>query len=98
MITHDHLMEKENWTILRAIARRHCCVWTIERPACFVCGEANGFLKDHLELAAFTFLKPPVGELFAIPEGKVIHPHTDLWMHRDSKYRDEARRWLDQQK
>ncbi len=29
------------------------------RPV-LVCGEANGFLKDHLELADFTFLKPPV--------------------------------------
>jgi hypothetical protein len=23
-----------------------------------------------------------------------IHPHTDMWMHRESKYRQKARVWL----
>jgi hypothetical protein len=36
----------------------------------------------------------PTKSLFTIPEGKVIHPHTDLWMHKDSEYRDQARAWL----
>ncbi|MEO0752723.1 MAG: choice-of-anchor L domain-containing protein [Pseudomonadota bacterium] len=29
-----------------------------------------------------------------IPDGDVIHPHTDRWMHRKSRYRDQAREWL----
>jgi hypothetical protein len=23
-----------------------------------------------------------------------IHPHTDMWMHRESKYRKQARHWM----
>ncbi|MFK7911144.1 MAG: hypothetical protein AB8F34_11185 [Akkermansiaceae bacterium] len=57
-------------------------------------GTGNDFLKDHLKLADFTFLKVPVEKIFRIPEGKIIHPHTDLWMHRDSAYRKQARDWL----
>ncbi|MBT5903984.1 MAG: hypothetical protein HOH58_17950 [Opitutaceae bacterium] len=52
------------------------------------------FLDDHLELADFTFLEVPVAEIFNIPEGRIIHPHTDLWMHQPSRYRDQMRRWL----
>tara|TARA_B110000483_G_scaffold53181_1_gene66189 strand:- start:2549 stop:3436 length:888 start_codon:yes stop_codon:yes gene_type:complete len=52
------------------------------------------FLDDHLELADFTFLEVPVGEIFTIPEGPIIHPHTDLWMHQPSRFRDQARAWL----
>lgn len=97
MITHDHFDGDRIWdypesdrkSALLRLARLK------GRPV-LVCGEANGFLRDHLELATFTFLKPPVGEIFKIPEGKVINPHSDLWMHRDSRYRDEARQWLNQ--
>ncbi len=28
------------------------------------------------------------------PEGNVISAHTDLWMHKDSEYRRQARDWL----
>ena len=54
----------------------------------------ESFLKDHIELAEFSFLDVPVKNLFDIPEGPVVHPHTDLWMHRESKYRDRVREWL----
>lgn len=54
----------------------------------------SGFLKDHLDLAKFTFISIPVTELFDIPEGKVVHQHTDLWMHKESKYRKYVRGWL----
>jgi hypothetical protein len=99
MITHDHFDGERTWSYpesdrpsaLLRLARLK------GRPV-LVCGGANDFLRDHLELAQFTFLRPPVAEIFDIPEGKVIHPHTDLWMHRDSKYREEARQWLDQHK
>lgn len=99
MITHDHFDGDRMWgypesdrkSALLRLARLK------GRPV-LVCGEANDFLRDHLELAKFTFLAPPVAEIFKIPEGKVINPHTDLWMHRDSKYREEARQWLDHHK
>ena len=58
-------------------------------------GNANDFLKDHPKLADFTFLKVPVAKIFTIPDGKIIDPHTDLWMHRDSTYRTQARQWLE---
>lgn len=94
-ITHDHFDGHAVWnypmserkSALKRLARLN------GRPV-LVCGGANDFLKDHLELAEFTFLKPPIGELFKIPDGKVIHPHTDRWMHRESEYRDQAREWL----
>lgn len=57
-------------------------------------GESNDFLRNHLDLAQFTFLTPPIEQIFKIPDGKVIHPHTDLWMHRESLYRKQARDWL----
>jgi len=58
------------------------------------CGEANDFLKQHRDLARFTFLPVPVEDIFPIPAGRIIHPHTDLWMHGDSTYRKQARAWL----
>jgi len=67
------------------------------RPV-LACGGGNDFLREHPELAEFTILRPPVAEIFDIPDGKVIHPHTDLWMHRESKFRDEARQWLSRHK
>jgi uncharacterized sulfatase len=54
----------------------------------------DDFLKDHLDLARFTFLEVPTKTIYNIPEGKVYHPHTDMWMHRESKYRTQAREWL----
>ncbi|QDU41127.1 hypothetical protein Mal4_54920 [Maioricimonas rarisocia] len=95
-ITHDHFDGQREWnypqsdrtSALERLARLK------GRPV-LVCGGGNAFLHDHLELADFTFLRPPIDEIFDIPERKVIHPHTDLWMHRDSEYRDRARAWLE---
>lgn len=97
VMTHDHFDGHRKWgypesdreSALKRLARLK------GRPV-LVCGGANEFLQEHLELAQFTFLRPPVAEIFTIPDGKVIHPHTDLWMHRSSKYRDDAREWLRQ--
>jgi hypothetical protein len=36
----------------------------------------------------------PVTKVFDIPDGPVVHSHTDLWMHRNSKYRDRVRAWM----
>lgn len=68
------------------------------RPFLVAGGDLNNtrtqFLDKHLELAEFTFLEVPVGEIFNIPEGQIIHRHTDLWMHQPSPYRKQARNWL----
>ena len=95
MIAHDHFDGERKWgypqadreSALKRLARLK------GRPV-LVTGNANDFLQEHLELAEFAFLKPPVGEIFDIPEGKVINPHTDRWMHRESQWRREAREWL----
>ena len=100
MFTHDHFDGQKKWgypesdraSALKRLARLK------GRPV-LVCGQRasnvrDQFLKNHLDLARFTFLDVPTRKIFNIPEGKVIHAHTDLWMHRDSKYRDQARAWL----
>lgn len=95
MITHDHFDGDRLWgypdgdrkSAIERLSRLK------GRPV-LACGVGTDFLREHSDLAEITFLRPPVEELFAIPEGRVIHPHTDLWMHRESKYRDQARQWL----
>jgi hypothetical protein len=54
----------------------------------------DGFLAALDDVARFTFLDVPTERIFAIPEGAVVHPHTDLWMHRESPFRAKARAWL----
>ncbi|WP_436714506.1 hypothetical protein U8335_15655 [Roseiconus lacunae] len=96
---HDHFDGQRMWaypdsdrgSALRRLARLR------GRPV-LVSGSGNDFLRDHESLADFTFLPVPVVEIFDVPEGKVVHPHTDLWMHRDSQYRTAARHWLEQQR
>lgn len=96
IITHDHFDGQQRWgypeddrgAALRRLQRLK------GRPV-LVCGMGADYLKDHRQLADFTFLPVPVGEVYDIPEGPVIHEHTDRWMHRDSIYRDKARAWLD---
>ena len=98
IFTHDHFDGVRKWdypesdeaSALKRLARLK------GRPVlvCSMGSSERDFLKDHLDLADFTFLHVLTRELFNIPEGKVIHPHTDLWMHKDSEYRDQARAWL----
>jgi hypothetical protein len=89
MFTHDHFCGENgvDQRTLKILARLK------GRPV-LACGGLTDHLKDHLDLARFTFLKPPVEKLFKIPEGKVIHTHTDLWMHKESEYRQQARAWI----
>ncbi len=95
MFTHDHFDGQLNWnypesdrtSALKRLARLN------GRPV-LVCGESADYVGKHRALAAFTFLKVPTENLFKIPEGKVIHPHTDLWMHKESDYRRQARAWI----
>ena len=99
MITHDHFDGDRPWgypesdreSALKRLARLK------GRPV-LASGVGTDFLRDHPEVAEVTFLRPPVAAIFTIPEGKVIHPHTDLWMHRESEYRQQARRWLNRHK
>lgn len=96
--THDHFDGAREWnypesdrvSALKRLARLK------GRPVlvCAMGAHENHFLRDHPELAEFTFLHAPTRNLFDIPEGKVIHPHTDLWMHKESSYREQARSWL----
>jgi len=100
-ITHDHFDGQREWpypdsdraSALIRLARLK------GRPV-LVCGggstqSVRDYLAPHLDLAPFTFLDVPVTRLFHIPEGKVIHPHTDSWMCKDSDCRRQARAWLD---
>jgi len=56
--------------------------------------KTRDYLAKHTSLENFTFLDVPVNELFKIPDGKIVHPHSDLWMSIDSTYRQQAREWL----
>ena len=100
MFTHDHFDGQKKWgypesdraSALVRLARLK------GRPV-LICGQharnvRDQFLIDHLELADFTFLDVPTNKIFKFPEGPYIHPHTDLWMHRESEYRREARVWM----
>ena len=94
-ISHDHFDGQRQWgypdddraSALQRLGRLR------GRPV-LVCGTGNDFLRQHRELADFTFLRPRIDRIFSIPEGKVIHPHTDRWMHRASPERTLARQWL----
>ena len=98
MITHDHFDGQQKWgypesdrsSALKRLARLK------GRPT-LVCGNANDYLKKHPKLGDFTFLPVPVGRIFNIPDGPVIHTHTDLWAHRESPTRQTARSWLQKQ-
>lgn len=94
-VTHDHFDGDRTWSYphsdrrsaLNRLARLK------GRPV-LACGIGTDFLREHADLADFTFLQPPVAKIFTIPDGPVIHPHTDLWMHRASDDRAAARQWL----
>lgn len=98
MIAHDHFDGQKKWgypksdraSALERLARLK------GRPV-LVCGNANNYLKKYAELGNFTFLPVRVDKIFDIPDGLVIHHHTDLWAHRDSLTRQKAREWLQNQ-
>lgn len=95
MLTHDHFDGQREWGYPQD--GRDCALARLSRlngRPVLVAGTGNGFIKQHEDLADFTFLSVPVGEIFEIPEGGVVDLHTDLWMHRDSVYRGRARAWL----
>ena len=95
MITHDHFDGQKQWgyakgdrtSALKRIAR-------LKGKPVLVCGKHADYLNHYRSLADFTFLSVPVSEIFHIPEGQVIHPHTDMWAHRESTTRQRARDWL----
>lgn len=95
LITHDHFDGERQWgypesdreSALKRLGRLK------GRPV-LACGIGGDFLRGHAEIADLTELRPPVAEIFKIPEGRIVHEHTDLWMHRGSPSRDQARAWL----
>ena len=100
MFTHDHFDGQKKWSYPES--DRASALVRLDRlkgRPVLVCGQSttnvhDQYLKDHLDLARFTFLDVPTKKIFKIPAGKVIHPHNDLWMHRESQYRQQARAWL----
>ncbi|HUV66253.1 MAG TPA: hypothetical protein VMW24_20345 [Sedimentisphaerales bacterium] len=100
MFTHDHFDGQKQWGYPES-DRKSALVRLRRlkgRPV-LICGMRastirDQYLKDHIDLARFTFLDVPTWQIFEIPEGKVVNTHTDLWMHRESKYRQRARAWL----
>jgi len=96
MVAHDHFDGQKKWgypnsdraAALKRLAR-------LDGRPVLLCGNANDYLKEHPDLGAFTYLPIPVAKIFDIPEGPVIHPHTDLWMHRDSEQRRRVRSWME---
>ena len=95
MITHDHFDGDRQWGYPES-DRKSAMIRLSRlkgRPV-LACGIASEFLRGHPKMAKLTELKPPVAKIFSIPEGKVIHKHTDLWMHRASDDRAKAWEWL----
>ncbi|MEO0477226.1 MAG: sulfatase-like hydrolase/transferase, partial [Planctomycetota bacterium] len=94
-IAHDHFDGQRDWGYPEA-KRKHALqrLTRLKGRPVLASGIGNDYLKAHQDLADFTFMKPAVGEIFNIPEGPVKHAHTDAWMHRESRDRDEARNWL----
>ena len=100
MFTHDHFDGQREWGYPeddRASALKR--LGRLDGRPVLICGQQTIEVKDqyldaHLDLARFTFLSVPTDQIFDIPEGDVIHPHTDLWMHRESDARKEAWAWI----
>jgi len=96
-VTHDHFDGQRTWNYpysdrSSALKRLH----RLEGRPMLVCGSGNEYLKGHPRLAAFTFMPVAVAQIYNIPEGPVLHSHTDRWMHRDSPQRQQLRRWVQQ--
>jgi hypothetical protein len=95
VIAHDHFDGQYDWPYEGS--DRAAALKRLERlggrPVLLTGGD-HDYLRAHPHLAAFTFMPVPVETIYDIPEGAVVHPHTDRWMHRESVYRDRARAWL----
>ncbi|TWU56090.1 outer membrane protein assembly factor BamB family protein [Rubripirellula reticaptiva] len=99
-LTHDHFDGQKPWNY--ADSDRASALTRLSRlngRPVLVCGTAasqvrDSYLNKHQNLAQFSFLQVPTSEIFDIPEGDVVHPHTDRWMHKPSVYRDQVRDWI----
>ena len=100
--THDHFDGHRQWgypeddraSALKRLARLRGRPVLISGEAQHASNLRRDYLKDHLDLAAFTFLDVPTREILPIPEPPYFHPHTDLWMHRASPQREKVRAWV----
>ena len=95
MITHDHFDGERLWNYPEsdrqsALAR----LSRLKGRPVLACGIGSNFLSEYPQLANLSIINPPVEKIFNIPQGKVVNRHTDLWMHRESGYREQARDWL----
>ncbi len=99
-LTHDHFDGEKTWSYPdsdRASALTR--LTRLNGRPVLVCGTKaskvrDAFLGEHRDLAHFSFIDVPTSQIFAIPEGNVVHPHTDLWMHKESVYRKQVREWV----
>ncbi len=96
-ITHDHydgvFRVSDQASTLERLARLD------GRPQLICSSTGTKTIKAYLQqnlgnLSNITFLDVPVSQMFTIPDGRVVHSHTDLWMSIDSKYRRQVRLWL----
>ena len=106
MITHDHYDGiMENWPYPNA--DRASALERLKRlngrPQ-LICANKSSFSEKTLQYLSpysksgdFTFIDVPMSELFDIPNKYFIAAHTDLWMCKDSPYRQQARQWLKEQ-
>jgi hypothetical protein len=101
-IAHDHYDGVRNWGYPKA--DRASALERLNRlagrPQLITSGEhrlhqqTKTYLDQFAQHGKFTFIEVPVAKLFRIPDGKIVHPHTDLWMCIDSPQRRLARKWL----
>ncbi len=95
IITHDHFDGDRKWKYPES--DRQSALKRLRRfryKGILVMGHGGDFLKEVVEFKDVTYVKPRVSEIFEIPEGRVVSAHTDLWMHRESEWRQAARDWL----
>lgn len=99
LFTHDHFDGQLKWNYPesdRASALNR--LKRLKGRPVLVCGQQIKNVKTYLQaqsiLTNFSYLEVPTHKIFKIPEGKVYHAHTDMWMHRNSPQRDKARAWL----
>jgi len=99
---HDHFDGEQEWeypesdrvSALARLARLNGRPVLVSGTHAIQVKVRDHYLNAHLGLARFTFLDVPTDRIFAIPEGNVVDAHTDLWMHRESVYRKQARSWM----
>ena len=99
MFTHDHFDGQKTWSY--PDSDRPSALERLARLAAGQCSCAGSMpTGSGMTTSRNTSIWPPSRsskydqQIFKIPEGPYVHAHTDLWMHRESAYRQQARAWL----